>query len=477
MRSLLRYPNFRLWLVITIITGAGNWMQLVTQDWLVLEVTDSVFMLGVVAALQTAPFLILGPIGGALADRFTRWWILLLTQLGTCLCGVASALLALTGQANIWNVGAIAFLAGAVNALFQPSAQSFVPELVPPIYIGGAISVATGAVHASRLLGAGVSGLLIEAASSGMVLLLSAFLVAVACILMFSIQRRTLVHTPTPPGRALVLDGVRYVVGKRSMLLIFGVLFLVSAFALNSQMVTFLMVQVFDKGATELGVMGSSVAIGSIVGGLALARLGRVDHRFVVASALVFCALQAVFAMVPNYTTFIILLVPLGLVQIGFIAAATTTLQMTAAPAMRGRIMALYLVILMGSRPLGSVVLGWTADLLGPRGAVIGTASLLPLVGTLGLAMVLRPGLDAHRARHAWQGGRHVWTGDMAVSPSTTGLWRPASAGPGLTNDGFTGQGFTRAGYVVRHAGGRRSVMSPEDSGQLGSGRSAPVPV
>ncbi len=397
MTGAFRHRNFRVWFAVTVITGAGSWMHWVAQDWLVLERSDgSALALGIVTALQTLPFLVLGPLGGALADRFSRWRILLVTQAGIVACGAVLGVLALTGTATVWNIGVLALCSGLLNAVYQPTAQSFVPEVVPSEDVAGAVGACAGSFHAARLIGAGLGGLLIAATSVGMVLLLAASVVIKSVLLMFWLNRRALLPAPMVAGRALVRDGLRYVVRQREILLVFGVVFFVAAFALNSQFITALMAtQAYGEGASEFGLLGASVAVGSLLGGFVLARRGRVDHRIVVVAAMTFCALQGVSALAPSYGLFAIALVPVGIAQVVFVAAAAATLQLTAEPAMRGRVMALYLVILMGSRPLGSVLLGWTAEVMNPRMAVVATAALLPLVGVLGVVALLRGRLGA----------------------------------------------------------------------------------
>lgn len=399
MTGAFSHRNFRVWFAVTVITGAGSWMHWVAQDWLVLELSGgSALALGIVTALQTLPFLVLGPLGGALADRFPRWRILLVTQTGIFVCGALLGVLALTGTATVWNVGALALGSGLLNAVYQPTAQSFVPEVVPAKDVASAVGACAGSFHAARLVGAGLGGLLIAATSVGMVVLLAASLVSKSVLLMFWMNRRALLPAPVVAGRALVRDGLRYVLRQREILLVFGVVFFVAAFGLNSQFITALMAtQQFGEGASEFGLLGASVAVGSLLGGFVLARRAEVDHRVVVVAAVTFCVLQGISVLAPSYGMFALALVPVGIAQVAFIAAAATTLQLTAEPAMRGRVMALYLVILMGSRPLGSVLLGWAAEVLNPRVAVVTTAALLPLVGVLGVVAVLRRRLTPAR--------------------------------------------------------------------------------
>ncbi len=383
--------NFRLWLAVTVITGAGSWMHWVAQDWLVLELSgNSAMALGLVTALQAVPFLAFGPMGGALADRFPRWRVLVVTQAAICACGALLGVLALTGTATVWSVGVLAFVSGTVNAVYQPTAQSFVPELVPARDVSAAVGACAGSFHASRLVGAGLGGLLIAATSSAMVLLLAATVVSKSVLLMFWMRRHEFMPVPAGGGSTRVRDGIRYVLKQREILAVLGVVFFVAAFALNSQFITALMAsQEFGEGAGEFGLLGASVAVGSLIGGFALARRTQVDHRVVVVAAVVFCVVQGVSALMPSYPLFALLLVPVGIAQVAFIAAAATTLQLVADPALRGRVMALYLVILMGSRPVGSLLLGWMADVSGPRVAILVTAALIPLLGTLAIAALL----------------------------------------------------------------------------------------
>lgn len=407
----LRFFNYRVWFAGALVSNTGTWMQRVAQDWLVLrELTHaSGLAVGIVTGLQFLPQLIVTPLAGRFADRFDRRRLLAVTQSGMGLTGLLLGLLILTGQVQLWHVYAMAFVLGVFAAFDTPARQTFVAELVPDRYLANAVGLNSTSFNIARLVGPAVSGLLIAAIGTGWVFLLNAASFA-ATVGSLYLMRSAELH-PLPKARAgegRMIDGVRYVLRRPDLMMLFGVMGLVATFGLNFQMTIGLMaVGVFHREAGQYGLLSSIMAVGSLCGALLAARRERPRLRTVFAAAGVFGIASGAAALAPGYWSFAILLVPCGLTALTLMTAANTAVQMTTAPEVRGRVMALYMAIFLGGTPLGSPVVGWLGQTFGARwsigiGAVSGIlAAVLALVWMV-FARHLRVGFHAHDRPHLW---------------------------------------------------------------------------
>lgn len=390
----LSIPNYRIWFGGALVSNVGTWMQRVAQDWLVLQVltAGSGVAVGITTGLQFLPMLLLGPYAGVVADRFDKRKLLMLTQGLSGLWGLVLGLLVLTDAAQLWHVYALATLLGVTTAFDAPARQTFVAALVPPDHLGNAVGLNSASFNGARLVGPGVAGLLIAAFGTGPVFMINAVSFAATVVALGLMRTSELLPMPTAGrGKGQIREGLRYVRGRPDLVLVLVVMGTVGTLGMNYQLTTGLVAtQVFDKGAAEYGILGSILAIGSLSGALLAAGRPRVRLRLVLGSAGAFGVAAMVAGSMPTYWSFAIALVPVGLTSLTLMTAANTLVQTTTEPAMRGRVMALYMMVFMGGTPLGSPFIGWLGDTLGARWTIyVGGISAL-LVTAAALAWVLR---------------------------------------------------------------------------------------
>lgn len=400
----LRFPNYRLWAAGAIISNTGTWMQRVAQDWLVLTVltTNSAVAVGITTGLQFGPILVLAPLAGVISDRFNKRVVLMATQTTAGIISLILGILVLGGHAQLWHVYLLALLSGVVAAIDAPARQTFVTEMVPLEDLPNAVGLNSASFNAARLIGPGVAGLLIAGVGIGWVFVINA---ATFLAVLFSLTRMHIRDLEPVAGpkrtRGAMRDGVRYVRKRPDIILILVVIGLVGMFGINFQMTTAIMARlVFHKDAAEYGLLGSIMAIGSLAGALLSARRDKPSMRLIVGSAFVFGIFSTIAGVMPSYWTFALALIPVGLSALLLLTTANSTVQMTVAPAMRGRVMALYMAIFMGTTPIGAPIVGWISEAWGPRwsilfGGLVSIAVGLAAISYLMWAKHLRIGYDA----------------------------------------------------------------------------------
>ena len=388
-------PNYRRYLAGSVVSNTGTWMQRVAQDWLVLQLPgNSGTALGITTGLQFLPVLLLSPYAGVLADRFPKRRLLQLTQLTMALTSLLLAALAVTGVAQTWHVYVIAFVFGIGSAFDAPARQSFVSEMVGPDDLTNAVGLNSAAFNVARIMGPGLAGLMIGALGGGVeatgwVILINALSYAAV---IWQLQRMDprLLHTaelrPRTPG--MLVEGVRYIRSQPKMVMILIMVFFAGTFGMNFQITSALMAtQVFGKGAGEFGILGSAMAVGSLTGALLAARRTRIRMRLLVLAALGFGAAEVVAGLLPSYVAFAVFAPVIGLCTLTLLNSANATLQLESDPALRGRVMALYMTIVMGGTPLGSPIIGWIGEHLGARWTLI-SGGVLTMAGVLVAVLV-----------------------------------------------------------------------------------------
>jgi len=377
-----RFFNYRLWFAGAIVSNVGTWMQRIAQDWLVLTVlsNNSGVQVGIVTALQFAPFLLLAPYAGVVADRFNSRKLLLITQVVAGLLGIGLGVLTLTGHADLWHVYLFATALGVVSAFDNPVRQTFVTELVPTVNLPNAVGLNSASFNAARLIGPGLAGVLIAWIGVGWVFIINGLTFAATIVALLAMRIGELnEHERAPKKKGQVREGVRYVRRRADILVIMAIMTVVSALGLNFQLTSALMARVeFDKGAGEYGILGSIMAIGSLAGALLVARRARPRLRIIVGAAGMFGLMMVVQALMPTYRLYAIMCIPVGFFALALLATANAWVQSTTTPSMRGRAMSLYMMVLMGATPVGSPVVGWIGEAWGPRWAIAvgGLASL-----------------------------------------------------------------------------------------------------
>lgn len=371
-------------------------MQRVAQDWLVLTIPgNGGTALGITTGLQFLPVLLLSPYAGVIADRFPKRRMLQVTQAVMALAALALGVIAALGVAETWHVYLLAFVFGIGAAFDAPARQAFVSEMVGADDVANAVSLNSAAFNTARLVGPGIAGLLIGLGGGGMratgwVILANALSYA-AVILQLRRMDPAELHSPRPAGRerGMLRAGVGYLRGQPKMLMILVLVFFVGAFGMNFQLTSALMAtDVFGKGAEEYGVLGSFLAIGSLGGALLAAGRAQVRVRLLMGAAVAFGVLEIVAGFAPSYLLFVLLCPLLGITVITVLNSCNALLQTESDPAMRGRVMAIYMTIVMGGTPIGSPFIGWIGEQYGARWTLV-VGGVLVLVG-VGLAVLVR---------------------------------------------------------------------------------------
>jgi MFS family permease len=382
----LSIRNYRVFAAGGIVSNTGTWMGRVAQDWLVLTIlTDhSAVALGTVTGLQFLPFLLLAPWAGMIADRFSKRHILFVTQFALLATALALAVLTGLGVVELWHVYALALIQGVATAIDNPARQTFVSEMVDHDRISNAVALNSASFNLGRLIGPALAGLLIAWVGVAPALFVNAasFVFVLAALVMMNPAELT--PAPRARGKGQIREGLRYVKGRPDIVLIMFLVFVLGTFGMNFQVTMALMAtMVYDKGPGEYGILGSIMAIGSLTAALLSARRAEPRLRVLLAALAGFTVATGLLSVAPTYEAFAVLLVPTGLTALTALTTANAMVQTSVDPAVRGRVMALYMAIFMGGTPFGAPLIGWIGDTFGPRWTIaIGTIMV-------GLSLVL----------------------------------------------------------------------------------------
>jgi len=372
--------NLRLFFAGQTVSVVGTWLQKAAQAWLVLELTGSGSLLGVTAALQQLPTLLIGLWSGLLADRLDKRRILLITQSAAIVPAATLGLLTLTGAVQLWMILLLALVVGVIEALDKPARHTFVAELVGPADLTNAVTLNNTVFNIGKVAGPALAGVLIAGAGIPFTFFLNAvsFLATVGGLLL---MRTDLIHRtpPAPRQPGQIRDGLRYVRRTPALLGPLVLMAIAGTLAYEWQVTLPLLAHdTFDADPRVFGLMFSAMGMGAVIGGLALAGLLRANANVLVTTGLVFSAFLLLVALSPVLVLTVVLLFALGAASIAFRAVASTYIQLTAAPEMRGRVVALLLIAFTGTTPLGGPLIGWIGDLAGPHTALavgaVGTA-------------------------------------------------------------------------------------------------------
>ncbi|MEU5713421.1 MFS transporter [Streptomyces flaveolus] len=386
----LRVRNFRLFFTGQLVSVMGTWMMVVTQDWLVLSLSDdSPTVLGLVTALQFLPMLLLTLYGGRLADRHDKRRILLTANLTAGALSLALAPLVLAGAVRVWHVCAAACCLGVVNAIETPARMSFVQEMVGPELLPNASALSAAYFNIARICGPALGGLALTWLGAGPVLLVNAvsYLATVAALALM--RPADLRRTGSGPQQDRTVGALRYAAARPDLMLTLGLLALVAVAGMNFQLTLPLLAKtVFHAGAGSFGLFTSAVAVGSLLCALAgTGRRTRPSARLVAGAAVAFGTAESLTALAPGRTAALALLVVTGYTTLYFTQAVNHRLQLGSAPSHRGRVLALYTLLLQGSTPLGATLTGWIAARHGARTALLLGALVSLTAGLTALAL------------------------------------------------------------------------------------------
>jgi MFS family permease len=406
----LRIRNYRLFAAGSLVSNTGTWMQRVAQDWLILALTGSAGALGLTTGLQFLPILLFSPIAGVIADRFSKRSVMMVTQIAMIAAATLLGVLAITGIVTEWHVYVIAFAFGTAAAFDAPARQAFVNEMVGREKLTNAVALNSASFNLGRMIGPAVAGGVIAllgsgvAASGWVIVLNGASYLAVLAALKLMHSEELHPVPPLPRAKGQLREGIAYVRSRRDIMLVMAILACAGTFGFNFQMTTALMAtKVYGKGAGEYGILGSILAIGSLTGALIAARRTSSSQRLVVISAIVFGVVTLIAGLMPTYVTFALVLPLAGITSMTLMTAANSFVQMAADPAMRGRVMALYMAVFMGGTPVGAPLLGWIADHAGARWTLVGGGGITAL-GTLLIVAVVAHRRGVVLTRYVWRG-------------------------------------------------------------------------
>ena len=377
----LEVPNYRRYFAGQLISLSGTWMQTVAAIWVILTLTDSGVAVGLTTALQFLPMLLLGAWGGLLADRMPKRRLLITTQALMAIPAVGLFAVTATGVVTPWMVYLAVFAMGSVNAVDNPTRQSFVYEMVGPDRVVNAVSLNSVIVQAARIVGPAIAGMLIATVGVAPVFALNA-LTFVAMILALRGMDPGRLHAEPVAERApgAIRAGLRYVRATPELLVPLALMALVGTLGFNFQVVLPLLAKFsFESGAMTYAALVSAMAVGSITGALVNGHRGRTGPRLIAGGALAFGTSALLAAAMPSLALEIVMLALLGAASVTFAATINSTLQLAVTPEMRGRVMALYSVVFLGSTPIGAPLTGWLAQSYDPRIALVlaGASGLL----------------------------------------------------------------------------------------------------
>ncbi len=408
--SLRHSRNYRLYFGGQAVSMAGTWMQAVAQGWLVLQLTGSSTLLGVVTACQFLPVTFFGPLGGVVVDRFDTRKLLIATQIAAATLALILGLLTVTDTVQIWMVFAVAIGLGFVTVVDTPARLTFVLELVGPELVSNAITLNSVNMNAARVIGPSIAAVTIALVGVGPCFLLNAgsYLAVIAALVVLD-RRSIQPKIVTARAKGQVREGLRYVWRTPALRTPLLMMALIGTLAYEFQVILPVMAKyTFGGDAGTYGIMTAAMGAGAVIGGLFVASKSHYGIEALVRISVVFGVVIALVALSPTLPVALAALVLVGAASITFLARANTTLQLTAEPLMRGRVMALWTVAFLGTTPIGGPIVGSIAQYIGPRWAMATAAA--SCFGAAGLG-ASRARVAARRSRRARAEARPAATG------------------------------------------------------------------
>jgi MFS family permease len=381
----LKVRNYRLFTTGQLIKLTGVWMQFTAQDWLVLQLSHQrATALGTVTALQFLPVLLLTLYGGKLADRFDKRKLLIIVNAAFAVVAAVLGVLVATGVVQLWHVFALAAVMGVINAIETPVRQSFVSELVGQELLPNALALSAATFNSARIIGPAVAGVAIAWIDIGPVFLANAVMCVGPLISAIRMRPSELYRAelvPVASRDARIIDGLRYTRRRPDLVLPMVLVMIVGMMGFNFPVtLAVIATTVYHAGPQTFGLLSTALAIGALGGALAgSGRRGRPSVYIVLVAAMLFGVLETLVAFAPTYLVAVALLVPTGFFMIYFAQAANQRVQLGTDSEFRGRVVALYVLVFLGTTPFGALIIGWAADRFGPRSGmwIGGVASML----------------------------------------------------------------------------------------------------
>jgi MFS family permease len=390
----LSIPNYRRYFVGQVVSISGNWMQIVAESWLVLRLTGSGVALGVNTALQFTPMLLAGAYGGVLADRWPKRRLLTVTQTLMALPALTLFLLWSAGSVQLWMIYVLVFLRGSVLAVDNPARQSFVSEMVGPSRVVNAVSLNSVIVQTGRMAGPALAGAVIAAFGVGPCFALNAasFFVMIAALRLMN-PNELLAAPPRKAARGQLRDGVRAVWATPALRIPLVLMAIVGTLSFNFVVLLPLLARfTFHGGPGTYAALTSAMGVGAVLGALWNGARSAATPALVTGAAFAFGVSLAMAAAAPDLPVELVALAAVGAASVVFSASVNASLQLAAAPEMRGRVMALYAVVFIGSNPIGGPLTGWLSGVGGARaGLVLGAVAAI-VGGVVGVIAFARAG-------------------------------------------------------------------------------------
>ncbi|HEY1594909.1 MAG TPA: MFS transporter [Thermoleophilaceae bacterium] len=438
----LAVPNYRRYFAGQIVSLSGNWMQTVGELWLVLSLTGSALAVGITTALQFTPMLLFGAWGGVIADRVDKRRLLIFTQAAMALPALTLWLLTGSGVVKPWMIFALVFVRGAVNAIDNPARQAFLVELVSSARLVNAVGLNSALVQVARVAGPALAGLTIATVGVADCFLINAASFAAMIVALRRMNPDEL-HLSEPVARkkGQLRSALRYVRATPGLLIPLALMGVIGTLSYNFQTLMPLLARfTFHGQAGTYAALTTAMGVGALVGALVASTRREVGPRLLVVSAVAFGGGLLLAAAAPTLATEAISLALTGAASVTFASSVNSSLQLRVRPSMRGRVMALYSVVFLGSNPIGGPLMGWISGTAGPRAGLL-----------LGAGAAIAGGLVARVA--------------FARMPDThTGELRIAAASPGRS----------RAG--IRSPRGRSPAAVPCTAGMAAADSVAPGP-
>jgi MFS family permease len=368
-----RHRNFRILFPANALSNIGTWAQRIAQDWLVLELTDNNGgALGLVTAVQFAPFLLLSLHGGALADRFNKRKLLIWTNIVAAIACYGIGILVIIEKIELWHVFVGAGVLGISSAIDAPIRQAFTSEIVGHSDVANAVSLNSANFNAGRLVGPALSGFLIAHFSTGPSFIINATTYLFVIAALFAMREEDFFMQKKEETLGTIREGIRYALARPDLYVVMMLVFFSATFGLNFQIFNALMAtKEFGKGPASYGLLGTFIAIGSLTGALLSARLERMRNtRFIIKLGIAFSFTVLVLSIAPSYLWYSLWLPICGITALTMLISANSYVQTHSDPAVRGRVMGIYLFIFLGGTPFGSLLIGWMTEAFGVRQTV-----------------------------------------------------------------------------------------------------------
>jgi len=391
-----QHKNFRLWFFASFLGNMGTWAQRIAQYWLVLELTDDAFQLGIVAGLQSFPYIVLSSFGGKLADRFSMRKMIILLNLSASLWAAILGVLVISGNAQIWHVYIIATLLGISSAIESPITQSFLTQLVPPEDISNSISLRSVNFNTARLFGPAVSGFMINAFGTGPSFLFNSLSFVFVISALLFMNKEDITEVNPLKEKVYIKEAIEYIDARPDLKALLLVVFVFGTFAALPELFSATMAtKVFDKNALDFGILGSCIAVGSMSGSMLATKFEwKPSTKSVIILTCWWGLAIIISSLAPTYYSYALILPVYGAIMLITGISALRTAQLGIDSAIRGRIMGIYISVSMGGVVFGAPLIGWITEFLGPREAVA-CSGALTIIGSTVVYLRFRGRLEA----------------------------------------------------------------------------------